>query len=127
MKALLLPIFLVLTAGAAEKAPVLRDMTPGRYEVRVEGMLCRTCAKAAAEELSRLKEVRQAVADFDQETLFITVRLDKTLKVSKIRKALNRAASRVDLEAKYEIANIRYRLDTKDLGEKAAPKKKKKK
>jgi cation transport ATPase len=127
LKTLLAAAFFAAWAVPGRAAEGYSELKSGRYEIRVEGMVCTTCARLIVEEVLKLKEVQKATADFDQETLFLTVKLEHTLSVSKLEKALKKAAKRVDLQADYAVVNIRYRLDTKDIGEKSADDKKKKK
>lgn len=95
---------------AAASGPRFQDMTPGRYEVLLDGLLCRTCVRFVVEEAASLKEVEKASGDFDQETLFIVVRPNTTLKAAKLQKALRRAAKRADLGTRFQIRSIRYRI-----------------
>lgn len=113
VKTLLLSLFFaaaVPLASASAPAKGWADMSSGRYEIRLDGLLCHTCVALIVEEAGSLKEVEKASADFEQETLFLTVRPQATLKVSRLKKALARAAKRVDLGTAYEISSIRYKV-----------------
>ena len=104
----MLPLAVFLWAAGAAAAERLPDMTPGRYEVRIEGLLCRTCTRAIVEELTALKEVQTAVQNFDHEGVLITVRPGLTLTVYKLRNALDRAARRVNLGTRFKAVGIKY-------------------
>ena len=85
-------------------------MTPGHYEIRLDGLVCHTCVKVLVEEIASLKEVEKASADFEQETLFVTVGAEKTLKISHLKKAFARASKRLDLGATLDFTAIRYKV-----------------
>lgn len=85
-------------------------MTSGRYEVELEGMLCRVCARLVSEEAGKLQEVEKAGTDLDVETLSLTVRPGRKLALSKLLRALTRAARRANLGTRYEIVSIRYKV-----------------
>lgn len=103
----LLLLFAAAPCLAAERRP-FPDLTPGRYEVKLDGLLCHTCVKVLLEEVAAVREVEKATADFDKETLTISV--GKTLRISRLRKALDRAAKRIDLDSRLEIAAIKYKV-----------------
>lgn len=110
-------LFLFLFPGQPQASETARqafksfqDLTPGHYEIRIDGILCRSCVKIIAEEAASLKEVESARADFDHETLFLTVKNGNVLKISKLRKALGKAAKRIDLDTRYEIDAIKYNV-----------------
>ncbi len=111
LAALLICGMLGAGAMAAPKsaAEPLFDLKPGRYAVRVEGMLCSACTHVILAELSILKEVQQAQVDFDKEELLISVPSNRKLTLTNLRKALQRAAHRVNLDTQFEIKYIHYR------------------
>jgi cation transport ATPase len=126
LKAVAAAAFFVTAAagwsGAADRD--WPDLTSGRYEVRLEGMLCHSCARAIVDQVITLKEVEKASADFEQETLYVTIRPDATLTAKKLRKSLRKAAHKVDLDTKFDIANVRYK-GREDEGPSPAKSKKK--
>src|SRR5207302_1765571 len=79
---------LLVLAGPAAGAERFPDMPSGRYDVTLDGMLCRTCLKAIVASVASLKEVEKASGDFDQDTITVTVRPKATLRSSKLQKAL---------------------------------------
>ncbi|MFI5363124.1 MAG: heavy metal-associated domain-containing protein [Elusimicrobiota bacterium] len=102
---------LLLPAGAraaAPNSPALSKLPAGRYAMSVSGMLCRVCARAIAAEWSKLPEVETAKVDFDKESAVVTVRLDKTLTVASLLKALRRAEKVANLGNRFEVIDLRY-------------------
>lgn len=95
--------------AAAPEAPTYVDLPPGRYTLSVSGMVSTVCARAIAAEWSRLPEVEKATVDFDAERASILVRLDRTLRVANLRKALRRAERLSRLGARYDLADIAYK------------------
>ena len=101
-------------AAAADESgeiavPVAYKKLPsGRYAVKVSGMLTTTCGRAIELELAQLPEIESAQVDFDAERLVFTIRLDQTLRVSALKRALHRAAVRVNLGTDYIAEKISY-------------------
>lgn len=95
-----------LARGAQPKR--LQDLIPGRYAVRVTGMLCAVCAKTIVAELSKLPEVESAKADFEKDQILVTIKLERTLRLSALRRSLRLAAKRVNLGTQFEIEDMRY-------------------
>jgi len=85
------------------------DLHGGNYEVKIGGLLCTACTRAIVEEISKNGAVQEAKADFDNEQILVTIKLDKTLTASALHKALRRAAKRVDLGVKFEVKAVVYR------------------
>ncbi len=87
-------VLLLLAAGARAAngpgAPAYTELPPGRYTVSVHGMICTVCARAIAAEWAKLPEVDKSSLDYDKESGVVSVRLDRTLQVSSLRKALRR-------------------------------------
>jgi hypothetical protein len=109
--ALLLAV--VLSAPAYAAAPNAREFTelpPGRYSISLTGMLTTVCGRAIAAEWAKLPEVEAASVDFDKSTAYVTVRLDRTLRVASLRKTLRRAEKLANLGARYDLRDIAYRL-----------------
>ena len=109
MKLALLTLLAALprTLAAATSDPY-SQLPPGRYSVSVTGMMSTVCARAIEAEWKRLPEVEKAAVDFDQESAVVTIRIDKTLLVSILRKALRRAEKLANLGARYEMRDIKY-------------------
>lgn len=82
-------------------------LTAGRYAVKIEGMLCRTCALAITLEALTLPQIKEARADFDSEELIIEIKAEQKLKVSDLKKVLRRATKKINL-MEFRIASIRY-------------------
>ena len=71
-------------------------------------MVCAVCARAIAAEWAKLPEVEKASVDFRKEQAVISVRLDRLLAVSALRKALKRAERTANLGARFTIGDIVY-------------------
>ncbi len=84
------------------------ELPPGRYSVGVRGMLCTVCARAIAAEWAKVPGVEKASMDFDKDEGVVVVRLDRTLPVSALRKALRRAEKTANLGGRYELLQIQY-------------------
>ena len=98
------------TAGPARAAQPLKDLASGRYEVTVDGMLCHTCARVIAQEVAALPQVEKASVDFERDLLLVTVKPDQTLTLSRLRRALKRAAKRVDLGTTFTVSAVTYKI-----------------
>ncbi|MEK7858025.1 MAG: heavy-metal-associated domain-containing protein [Elusimicrobiota bacterium] len=85
------------------------QLTSGRYALKVSGMLCTVCAKAVEAELAKLDEVESVKSDFDLDLMLISIKIEKVLKVSTLRRALQKAARRVNMGAKLDVASLQYR------------------
>jgi len=96
------------TPGAAAAADAYEELPPGRYSVTIMGMTTTVCARAIAAEWKKLPAVENAAVDFDKESAVVTIRLDKTLRVAALRKALRRAEKLANLGARYEMRDIKY-------------------
>ena len=113
MKTLIAALLFVLLSGdrpARAREPYFADLSSGRYEIGIDGLLCHTCARLATDEVAGLSEVQKAAVDFDREVLVVTVRPGRTLAISRLRKALKRAAKRVDLGTKFTVRSVLYRV-----------------
>jgi copper chaperone CopZ len=104
----LLLLAVSVRAADAPAAPAYTELPPGRYSVDVRGMVCTVCARAIAAEWAKLPEVEKAAVDFDKESAVVTVRLDRTLRVSVLRRALRRAERVANLGGRFELGAIRY-------------------
>lgn len=99
------------TARAAEAlgpAVAYRELPPGRYSLEIRGMICTVCARAIAAEWAKLPEVEKASVDYHAESGIVEVRLDRTMQVSVLRKALRRAERVSNLGATFSVGEIRY-------------------
>ncbi len=72
-------------------------------------MLCTVCGKAIEQELAKLEEVESAKADFELDRVLLSIKIERTLKVSSLRRALQKAARRVNMGAKFDVASLQYR------------------
>ncbi len=99
-------VFILALAVAAGAAGPDR-YAPGRYATKVSGLLCHSCALALEQELAKLEELEAPRADFEAESLELTVRPGKTLKAKTLRKALQRAAKKINLDTKFEAADLK--------------------
>lgn len=108
----LLSLLLAVGAGAAPVTDPsgLRDLTPGRYELKLGGTLCAACLRAVALELAEYPSVEYAKPDVWGESVRVGVRGGKLLKASEIKRALSRGASLANLGAKYSVLAVRYEL-----------------
>ena len=113
MRTLALLLAAALTSPAFAALPTAREFTelpPGRYTVALTGLVTTVCGRSIAAEWAKLPEVEAASLDFDKSLAFITVRLDRTLKVASLSKTLRRAERLANLGARYELHDISYRL-----------------
>lgn len=113
MSALPLLLAAALTSPAFAAAPTAREyseLPPGRYTVSLTGLLTTVCGRAIAAEWAALPEVESASVDFDKASAQVTVRLDRTLQVSALRRSLRRAERVANLGARYDLRDISYRI-----------------
>ncbi len=113
MRTVALLVALTLAAPAYAAAPNAREFTelpPGRYTIGLSGMITTVCGRAIAAEWAKIPEVEAASVDFDKSTAYVTVRLDRTLRVATLRKTLRRAEKLANLGARYDLREIAYRL-----------------
>jgi hypothetical protein len=111
MRSRALALLLLLAAAAraaAPGAPAYTELPPGRYTVAVRGMICTVCARAIAAEWAKLPEVEKSSVDYEKESGIVSIRLDRTLQVSSLRKALRRAERVANIGARYELKDIQY-------------------
>lgn len=101
-------LFLSWPALAAAPQLPYRKLIAGRYGLKVTGMLCHACARAITAELGRMKEIASAKADFEAEKVVLDIPLERTVSVSSLRRALGRAAKKIDLDTRFEITDIHY-------------------
>jgi hypothetical protein len=92
----------------AEEAVAYKELPSGHYAVKIIGMLTTTCGRGIEIEMLRLPEVESAKVDFDHETLDLTIKLHRTLRLAALRKALHLAADRVSLGADYFVGKITF-------------------
>ncbi|MEK7233439.1 MAG: heavy metal-associated domain-containing protein [Elusimicrobiota bacterium] len=114
MKALAFLLAAALTTPAFAAATVAREFTelpPGHYTIAVTGLISTVCARAISVRWSQLPEVESAFVDFDKSTASVTIRIDRTLKVSSLRETLRRAERLANLGARYDLHEIAYRID----------------
>jgi len=97
-------------APASSTAREFTELPPGRYSISLSGLLTTVCGRAIAAEWEKLPEVESASVDFDRSVALVSVRLDRTLRVSSLRKTLRRAEKLANLGARYDIRDISYRL-----------------
>lgn len=105
---------LILSLISASTPALAREGVPdrfkaGRYAMKISGFFCTTCGAAMKQEVGALPEVSEIDFDFDTETLFVTVRLERTLRLSALRRALRRASSRVNIGSKLDVIDVTYR------------------
>jgi len=109
----------VLSAGVAawgkpeftlpsEEPTAYSQLPSGRYSIKIIGLLTTTCCRAIEIEMKKLPEVESAKADFETETLTLAIKLDRTLKMSTLRKALHLAADRVNFGGDYFAGRVTF-------------------
>lgn len=112
LPALLLAAVLIAPANAAAPVnPMTRnfsELPPGRYAVALTGLISTVCGRAVAAEWAKLPEIESARVDFDKSTAIIAVRIDRTVRVSSLRKTLRRAEKLANLGGRYDIRDISY-------------------
>jgi hypothetical protein len=92
----------------AQEAVTYKNLPAGRYGIKIIGMLTTTCGRGIEIELMKRPEVASAKVDFDTETLVLTIKLSRTLRLSALRRALHSAAERVNLGADYLVGKITF-------------------
>lgn len=115
---------LLAAVVAAQDASGLRDLTAGRYELKLRGTLCAACLRAVAQELAKHRAVEKASTDVPAESVRVAVKSDQVLPAADVRRALRRAERAADLGARYEVAAVRYELTPLTPGAAPSPKKK---
>ena len=85
-----------------------RDLKSGVYDCEVRGMICSACAAVITEEVKRLNGVETAAVDFDKRILRVIVKPGRVVPVNQLKRALSRAAGRIDLGGSYVLGEIRY-------------------
>lgn len=113
MRALALAVAFLLAPAVRAAAPTTREfveLPPGRYTISLTGMLTTVCGRAIAAEWSKIPEVESATVNFDKSEATLSVRLDRTLKVVALRKGLRRAERLANLNARYDLRDISYKL-----------------
>lgn len=88
----------------------LRDLTTGRYELALTGVLCSACLRAAAREMAAAPAVASAQADIAHQRLIIAIKPGRTLTVRALRRSLARASRRVNLGTRLDVAAVYYSL-----------------
>lgn len=106
MKTLALALLLAAVPAASTD---YSEMPPGRYSMALTGLVSTVCARAVVAEWSRLPEVEKVTVDFDAEKAEVLVRLDRTLRVTTLRKALRRAEKLSRLGGRYDLKDIIYK------------------
>ena len=107
MKVLLLAAVASLALAAPAKLEY-QKLAAGKYRLKIAGMVCTSCAKAMSEELKKLPGIGGAEADFGREEIVLAVKLEKSVKVSALRRALSRAERRVNIGSRYELRSIEF-------------------
>ena len=92
----------------AEEAVAYKDLPSGRYAVKIIGMLTTTCGRGIEAKVLKRPEVESAQVDFEKETLTLTIKLNRTLRLSALRKALHAAADQVNLGTDYLVGKITF-------------------
>ncbi|PIR18830.1 MAG: hypothetical protein COV48_05375 [Elusimicrobia bacterium CG11_big_fil_rev_8_21_14_0_20_64_6] len=96
--------------AAASTAREFTELPPGRYSIILTGLISTVCSRAIAAEWAKIPEIESASVDYGKATAHITVRLNRTLQVSALHKALRHAEKLANLDAHYELHDIAYRL-----------------
>jgi hypothetical protein len=92
----------------SEDAVAYKKLPSGHYAVKVTGMLTTTCGRGIEIEVMKLPEVESARVDFETETLNLAIKINRTLRLSALRKALHLASDRVNLGADYFVGKITF-------------------
>ena len=109
IRALPLAAALAVSACAANAPGMYADRLPaGRYNLAVGGMKCTVCARAIAAEWAKLPQVEKTVVDFDSGRAVVTVRLNQTLEIVDLRRALSRADDVANLGTRFGLGDIKY-------------------
>lgn len=86
----------------------LKVLRQGKYRAKVAGVLCNACTRAIVENLKALAAIKRAKFDFEEGVLWITVAKGKSIRATKIERAVRHASRRVELGTTYEITEIRF-------------------
>jgi hypothetical protein len=92
----------------AAEAAAYQELPSGRYAVKIIGMLTTTCGRGIEAKVLKRPEVESAQVDFEKETLTLTIKLNRTLRLSALRKALHAAADQVNLGTDYLVGKITF-------------------
>lgn len=104
----LLAILCAGPAFAAKKTnPAFKDLLPGRYAVKIKGMMTLTCAKRLELEFSKNPRFSQAKADFEADEARFTVTPGPAVSVSELKGLIKRASARNNL-VEFEFVSVRY-------------------
>jgi hypothetical protein len=85
-----------------------KALTPGRYRCVVTGILCEACKRAILRELRGLDGLLESKFEEDNPVLWLTVAKGKTVRVSRLDRALRSASQRIDLATRFAFVEIRY-------------------
>lgn len=105
--------FLILSVPALGAAPsvttkpALRELIPGRYKVKLTGLMCRACAMALEREFSRNERFADPKADYSADEARFTVTPGPAVKLSELKSIIHRASRRNNL-VDFEFVSIRY-------------------
>ncbi len=94
----------------------LRDLTPGRYELVLSGVLCSACVRGVAKEFAAEPAVAFAKPDLDHRQVVVEIKPGKKLPASRVKRVLKRASRRVNLGSNYGIAAVHYSLTPLEPG-----------
>ena len=97
-----------LSAAPSKSTVHQKDLTAGRYDVRVTGLLCTTCARAIKEAFEKIESIESVEPDYAHGRLIITVSIDSNVSVSSLRRALRKATRRIRLPTKFRLASVEY-------------------
>lgn len=98
----------LLAAPATDPLGGIETLRAGRYRCAVSGVLCNACTRAIVEEVLKVPGIRAAKFDFEEGWLWLSVEQAATVKVSRLRKALGKAARKTKLGARYDFTGIEH-------------------
>ncbi len=98
-----------MSAGKpADKIRKFSELKSGVYACALSGMLCTACSGMISDEVRKVAGVENAEVDFEARALRVVIAPKKTVRVDNIKRALQRAARRIDLGTTFVLGEIRY-------------------
>ncbi|HAH04939.1 MAG TPA: hypothetical protein DCM05_00200 [Elusimicrobia bacterium] len=90
------------------QAALPRLLNAGRYRCVVKGILCEACKRAILRELKPIKELQSAKFEPDEPVLWLSVAKGKTVRLSRLNRAMRFATEKIALGNELVLVEIRY-------------------
>lgn len=95
-------------SGKDAQASLPRLLNAGRYRCVVTGILCEACKRAILRELKPIEELKEAKFEEEGPVLWLTVAKGKTVRLSRLNRALRFATEKIALGNEFVLVEIRY-------------------